>query len=153
MAGRYEAFEVEAVRSLPIPIVPIVRRVDAGVAGFLIEQGDRFRLEDVTRPGDRSGAFVMPHKMYAIELHEVFLLDGDLYRRGGAANLESRETHLEEEQMPETVHGNGATIEDAVADALSGVNANHVDGEILKIRFDHGGFRGGTEYRVEVRVT
>lgn len=54
--------------------------------------------------------------------------------------------------MPETVHGNGATIEDAVADALRKVNSNHLSGEIRKITLDHGGVRGGTEYRVEVRL-
>ncbi len=89
MAERYEAFEVESVSRSPIPIVQIVQRVDGGVTGFLSEHGDRFRLEDAKRPGDAPGALVMPRKMYTTELHEVFHLDGDLYRRGGAANLES----------------------------------------------------------------
>lgn len=55
--------------------------------------------------------------------------------------------------MPETVRGKGATIEEAVADALSRVDANHVVGKLGEIKFDHGGVRGGTEYQVEVRLT
>ncbi|MBA3373225.1 MAG: hypothetical protein M3467_03815 [Actinomycetota bacterium] len=54
--------------------------------------------------------------------------------------------------MPETVYGNGTTIEDAVADAISEIDQNHISGEVRKILVDRGGVRGGVEFRVEVRV-
>jgi hypothetical protein len=54
--------------------------------------------------------------------------------------------------MASIVHGNGPTIEKAIADAIGEVDQNHFSAEVLKIGLEHGGVRGGTEFRVEVRL-
>jgi flavin-binding protein dodecin len=56
----------------------------------------------------------------------------------------------------EVVHGASMTsIEDAIAAAISSsqTQAEHKNGEVVKITLDIGGVRGGTEYHVEVRLT
>lgn len=55
--------------------------------------------------------------------------------------------------MAQVVEGSGNSLEEAVADALTKVDKNHVSGEITKTTFDHGGVRGGTEFRVELTLT
>jgi len=54
--------------------------------------------------------------------------------------------------MAQSVEGSGRSIEEAVADALKKVDENHVLAEICKTTIDHGGVRGGTEFRVELRL-
>jgi flavin-binding protein dodecin len=58
-------------------------------------------------------------------------------------------------ESTETVYGSSTnSLEDAVQAALatSKMSKSHKIGEVRKITLDIGGVRGGTEYRVEVRL-
>jgi len=89
MAQRYDAFEVVPVATKPIGIVPVVRRVENGVTGVLVEgDGDRFDLQDTTRPVDAPATTVLPHRMYVVSIHHVFHEDSGRYKKGDYANLQ-----------------------------------------------------------------
>ena len=69
-----------------------------------------------------------------------------------AARDREPHTHRKGMSMSSVVYGNGPTIEKAIADAIGQVDQNHFSAEVRRISFEQGGVRGGTEFRVEVRL-
>lgn len=55
--------------------------------------------------------------------------------------------------MAQVLEGSGNSVEEAVADALTKVDENLVSGVITETTFNHGGVRGGTEFRVKLTLT
>lgn len=89
MTERYDASEVASVAEEPIGILPVVRRVENGVTGLLVEGEDgRFHLREASRPEDAPGTTVLPQQMYVLSIHQVFHEDDGRYNKGSYANLQ-----------------------------------------------------------------